>query len=40
MINNDFYNCLQRGRQAEVMVSNAFRTMGYEVLDVSKSAEY
>ena len=40
MINNDFYMCLERGRQAEMMVMNAFRSMGYEVMDVSKCRDY
>ena len=31
-----FYQDLSRGRQAEVLVSNAFRMMGYEVTDVTK----
>lgn len=30
-MNKDFYYCLKKGRQAEVMVATAFRQMGYEV---------
>ena len=40
MINNDFYLCLERGRQAEVMVANAFRSMGYDVMDVTKNPAF
>ena len=35
MINNSFYRDLQRGKQAEVMVANAFREMDYDVFDIS-----
>ena len=40
MINNSFYLCLERGRQAEVMVMNAFRSMGYDVMDVTKNPAF
>ena len=39
-MNNNFYIDLNRGRQAEVMVANAFRSMGYDVMDVSKNSFY
>lgn len=28
---------LERGRQAEVLVANAFRMMGYDVMDVTNN---
>ena len=31
---------LERGRQAEVLVANAFRTMGFAVMDVTKSPKF
>ena len=37
MNNNSFYLDLKRGRQAEVLVANAFRMMGYGVMDVTKN---
>ena len=33
----EFLNDLKRGRQAEVLVANAFRLMGYDVLDMTKN---
>ena len=31
---------LERGRQAEVLVTNAFRLMGYDVMDVTKNPAF
>lgn len=39
-MNNDFYLDLKRGRQAEVMVMNAFRSMNYGVMDVTKNPKF
>lgn len=39
-MSNDFYKDLQRGRQAEVMVANAFRSMGYDVMDMTKNIKF
>lgn len=37
MNNSKFWLDLKRGRQAEVLVTNAFRMMGYGVMDVTKN---
>ena len=37
MDNINFLTDLSRGRQAEVLVMNAFRTMGYDVIDLTNN---
>ena len=37
MNNIEFFIDLKRGRQAEVLVANAFRMMGYDVMDLTKN---
>lgn len=37
---SDFLKDLQRGKQGEVMVANAFRKMNYDVQDVSNNKEF
>lgn len=39
-MSDDFYKDLQRGRQAEVMVANAFRSMDYDVMDMTKNVKF
>lgn len=40
MKNTNFWKDLERGRQAEVLVANAFSMMNYDVMDVSKEAVF
>lgn len=37
---SDFYKDLQRGKQAEIMVANAFENMHYRVTNVTMDQEY
>ena len=39
-MNYQFYKDLLRGRQAEVLVTEAFDTMGFFVEDVTENPEY